>query len=241
LEIENQAFLAINDRKRIIETEQREASKLASKRDMGSISKPHVVVIPCPLQGHIKTMLKLAKLLHYKGLHITFVSTEFNHKRFLRSRGPHALDDLPGFHFRTIPDGLPPSDIDATQDIPSLCHAMNKNFLAPFKDLLLQLKNTISENNPPITCIVSDPFAPFSIKAGEEVGLPVVMYATMNACGYMGFKQLYALRKKGFTPIKGIFTYLFNYNWTSKQSGFITPLYNFFSILQLYSFLNITI
>jgi hypothetical protein len=148
-------------------------------------------------------MLKLAKLLHYKGLHITFVSTEFNHKRFLWSRGRHALDDLPGFHFRTIPDGLPPSDIDATQDIPSLCDAMNKNFLAPFKDLLLELRNTVSENNPPVTCIVSDPFAPISIKAGEEVGLPVVMYATMNACGYMGFKQLHALRERGFTPIKG--------------------------------------
>ncbi|KAB5519171.1 hypothetical protein DKX38_023525 [Salix brachista] len=171
---------------------------------MGSISKPHVVVIPCPLQGHIKTMLKFAKLLHYKGLHVTFVNTEFNHKRLLRSRGADALDDLPGFHFRTIPDGLPPSDIDATQAIPSLCDAMNKNFLAPFTDLLLKLKNTVSEDNPPITCIVADPFAPVAIRAGEEVGLPVVMYATMNACGYMGFKQLYALREKGFTPIKGM-------------------------------------
>ncbi|KAB5519212.1 hypothetical protein DKX38_023531 [Salix brachista] len=171
---------------------------------MGSISKPHVVVIPSPVQGHIKTMLKFAKLLHYKGLRVTFVNTEFNHKRLLRSRGADALDDLPGFHFRTIPDGLPPSDLDATQDIPSLCDAMNKNFLAPFKDLLLKLKNTVSENNPPITCIVADPIAPFSIKAGEEVGLPVVMYATINACGYMGIKQLYALREKGFAPIRDL-------------------------------------
>uniref|UniRef100_A0A6N2L8V7 anthocyanidin 3-O-glucosyltransferase n=1 Tax=Salix viminalis TaxID=40686 RepID=A0A6N2L8V7_SALVM len=178
--------------------------KREKERGMGSISKPHVVVIPCPLQGHIKTMLKFAKLLHYKGLHITFVNTEFNHKRLLRSGGLHAVDDLPGLHFETIPDGLPPSDIDATQAIPSLCDAMNKNFLAPFTDLLLKLKNTVSENNPPITCVVADPFAPFSIKAGEEVGLPVVMYATMNACGYMGFKHLYTLREKGFTPIKDL-------------------------------------
>uniref|UniRef100_A0A6N2L827 anthocyanidin 3-O-glucosyltransferase n=1 Tax=Salix viminalis TaxID=40686 RepID=A0A6N2L827_SALVM len=174
------------------------------EKEMGSISKPHVVVIPSPVQGHIKTMLKFAKLLHYKGLHITFVNTEFNHNRLLRSGGLHAVDDLPGFHFDTIPDGLPPSDIDATQDIPSLCDAMNKKFLAPFTDLLLKLKNTVSENNPPITCVVADPFAPFSIKAGEEVGLPVVMYATVNACGYMGCKQLYALREKGFTPIKDL-------------------------------------
>uniref|UniRef100_A0A6N2M8H7 Uncharacterized protein n=1 Tax=Salix viminalis TaxID=40686 RepID=A0A6N2M8H7_SALVM len=58
---------------------------------------------------------------------------------------------------------------------------MNKNFLAPFTDLLLKLKNTVSEDNPPITCIVADPFAPVAIRVGEEVGLPVVMYATVNA------------------------------------------------------------
>ena len=148
-------------------------------------------------------MLKFAKLLHCKGFHVTFVNTEFNHKRILRSGGPVALDNLPGFHFETIPDGLPPSDIDATQDIPSLCAALNKNFLAPFKDLLVRLQNSVSENNPPVTSIVSDPFAPFSIKAGEDVGLPVVMYATVRAIGYIGFKQLYALREKGFSPIKG--------------------------------------
>ena len=154
-------------------------------RDMGSNSKPHAVVIPSPFQGHIKAMLKFAKLLHCKGLHITFVNTEFNHKRILRSGGPVALDNLPGFHFETIPDGLPPSDIDATQDIPSLCVALNKNFLAPFKDLLVRLRNTVSENNPPVTSIVSDPFAPFSIQAGEDVGLPVVMYAIYCECNWL--------------------------------------------------------
>ncbi|KAK3414143.1 hypothetical protein EUGRSUZ_I02651 [Eucalyptus grandis] len=55
-------------------------------------------------------MLKLAKLLHHKGFHITFVNTEHNHKRLLRSQGPHSLDGLPHFRFDMIPDGLPPSD-----------------------------------------------------------------------------------------------------------------------------------
>lgn len=80
--------------------------------------KPHVVCIPYPAQGHINPMLKLAKLLHFKGYHITFVNTEFNHKRLLKSRGSNALDGLPSFRFATIPDGLPPTDVDATQDIP---------------------------------------------------------------------------------------------------------------------------
>lgn len=54
---------------------------------MGTISKPHVVCIPFPAQGHMTPMLALAKLLHSSGFHITFVNTEFNHRRLLRSHG----------------------------------------------------------------------------------------------------------------------------------------------------------
>ncbi|KAL9380618.1 hypothetical protein Peur_026275 [Populus x canadensis] len=61
--------------------------------------KPHAVCIPFPAQGHINPMLKLAKLLHFKGFHITFVNTEYNHRRLLKSRGSSSLDDgLPDFH-----------------------------------------------------------------------------------------------------------------------------------------------
>ncbi|GFZ09738.1 UDP-glucosyl transferase 85A5 [Actinidia rufa] len=77
--------------------------------------KPHVVCIPYPAQSHMKAMLKLAKLLHQKGSHITFVNTEYNHRRLLEARGPDSLQGLPDFQFQTIPDGLPPSDANATQ------------------------------------------------------------------------------------------------------------------------------
>ncbi|GLT93791.1 hypothetical protein SLE2022_115650 [Rubroshorea leprosula] len=76
---------------------------------MGSLEleKPHAVCIPYPAQGHINPMLKLAKLLHHRGFHITFVNTELNHKRLLKSRGSDSLNGLPLFRFDTIPDGLP--------------------------------------------------------------------------------------------------------------------------------------
>ena len=32
-------------------------------------------------KGHINPMLKLAKLLHHKGFYVTFVNTQYNHKR----------------------------------------------------------------------------------------------------------------------------------------------------------------
>ncbi|KAL5992500.1 hypothetical protein ACLOJK_013419 [Asimina triloba] len=68
------------------------------------VEKPHAILIPYPAQGHVKPMLKLAKLLHSKGFYITYVNTEFNHNRLLRSRGPHSLDGLDDFRFEAIPD-----------------------------------------------------------------------------------------------------------------------------------------
>ncbi|KAI3753138.1 hypothetical protein L2E82_25183 [Cichorium intybus] len=74
--------------------------------------KPHVICIPYPAQSHIKAMLKLAELLHYKGLEITFINTDFIHKRFLESGGADCLTDLPNFRFKTIPDGVRRSEDD---------------------------------------------------------------------------------------------------------------------------------
>ncbi|KAK9088790.1 hypothetical protein Scep_027872 [Stephania cephalantha] len=127
---------------------------------MGSLvadRKPHVVCIPYPAQGHVTLMLKLAKLLHFKCFHITYVNTKFNNQRLLNFRGSDALKDLPDFCFETIPDGLPPSDLNATQDIPALCESILKNCLSPFKNLVLRLNESAeSTDTPPITCIISD-------------------------------------------------------------------------------------
>ncbi|KAI5339919.1 hypothetical protein L3X38_019193 [Prunus dulcis] len=96
-------------------------------------TKPHAVCIPFPYQSHIKAMFKFAKLLHHRGFHITFVNTEFNHKRFLKSQGPNSLDGLPDFQFEAFPDSLLDSDEDATPDATLLCESIRKkNSWLPF-------------------------------------------------------------------------------------------------------------
>nr|XP_015880797.2 7-deoxyloganetin glucosyltransferase-like isoform X2 [Ziziphus jujuba var. spinosa] len=158
--------------------------------------KPHVVFLPFPAQGHIKPLLKVAKLLHYRGFHITFVNTEFNHKRFLKSLGPNSLDGLPDFRFETIPDGLPPSDDDATQHAPSLCDAIRKKLsLPPFLDLLKKL-------NPPVTCIFSDWLMLYSVEAAEQLGVPVIMFVSFAACVFMAISHYPALVHREFAPLK---------------------------------------
>ncbi|GMY20682.1 7-deoxyloganetin glucosyltransferase-like [Fagus crenata] len=163
--------------------------------------KPHAVCIPIPAQSHMTAMLKLSKLLHHEGFHITFVNTEFNHQRFLKSRGPNSLDGLSDFRFETIPDSLPPSDLNNTQDIPSLSNSIMINFLAPFSNLLVKL-NTATSNNPPVTCIISDGYMSFTITAAQELGIPIVMFFPISACSFMGTMQLPTLKEKGIIPLK---------------------------------------
>ncbi|KEH15870.1 UDP-glycosyltransferase superfamily protein [Medicago truncatula] len=122
--------------------------------------KPHAVLIPYPVQGHINPLFKLAKLLHLRGFHITFVNTEYNHKRLLKSRGPNALDGFADFCFETIPDGLTPVEDDdgnVSQDILSLCKSIRKNFLHFFRELLARLDESANSGLiPPVTSLVSD-------------------------------------------------------------------------------------
>ncbi|KAJ0734216.1 putative 7-deoxyloganetin glucosyltransferase [Helianthus annuus] len=170
---------------------------------MGSIvemEKPHAICIPFPAQGHINPMMKFAKLLHLKGFHISFVNTHFNHKRWLRSQGPSALDGLPDFRFYSIPDGLPPSDADSTQSIPDLCESLPKHSLEPFCELITRLKG--ASDVPPVSCIVLDGVISFTIKAAEKFGLPSVVFWTTSACGLLAYSHYRDLVQKGYTPLK---------------------------------------
>ncbi|KAL6515313.1 hypothetical protein OROHE_018945 [Orobanche hederae] len=162
--------------------------------------KPHAVLIPYPAQGHIAPILKLAKLLHSRGFFITFVNTEFNHNRLVRARGPESISGLADFQFKTIPDGLPPSDKDATQDIPQLCDSLRQNGSAPFLDLIKSLDE--SPDCPNVSCIVSDGVMSFTLDAAEQLGIPEVVFFTTSACGFMGYCQYGELVTRGLFPLK---------------------------------------
>ncbi|CAM0955402.1 unnamed protein product [Alopecurus aequalis] len=170
---------------------------------MGAIpanEKPHVVLVPLPAQGHVTPMMKLAKILHRKGFHVTFVNTEYNHRRLVRSRGPAAVAGLSDFRFATIPDGLPPSDADATQDPVSLCYSTMTTCLPHMTKLLEDLNSTAGV--PPVTFVLGDNVMSFCVDAAAEVGVPCVLFWTASACGYMGYRNFRFLMDEGISPLK---------------------------------------
>ncbi|KAL5722688.1 hypothetical protein ACHQM5_006178 [Ranunculus cassubicifolius] len=150
--------------------------------------KPHAIFLPFPFQSHINAMLKLAKLLYFKGFRVTFVNTEFNHQKIVQSRGPESVEDLPDFRFKTIPDGLPSCDISASQDIWTLAYSVQTNFAGPFGSLLNQVnEEAVLSDSPPVTCIISDACMTAQlVVVAEELGIPLGLIWTMSAAFLMG-------------------------------------------------------
>ncbi|KAL4559675.1 hypothetical protein LXL04_031818 [Taraxacum kok-saghyz] len=159
-------------------------------------NQPHVVFIPFPAQSHIKCMLKLARILHKNGLHVTFINTQSNHNRLINSNGTRWLNQAPGFQFKTVPDGLP-DGVEYTQTIAGLWTYLKTNFFDSFLDLLSNLEI-------PVTCVICDGFMTYTdmISAAEKLKIPIMLFWTMAACGFMGFYQVKVLMEKGVLPLK---------------------------------------
>ncbi|MCL7029035.1 hypothetical protein MKW94_003114 [Papaver nudicaule] len=168
------------------------------------MKKPHVVCVPYPAQGHISPMMKLAKILHSRGIHVTFVNTEFNHQRLLSSRGPDSIKGLPDFRFETIPDGLPPAaDPNATQDVVELGISIQKSCLEPFRNLVYRLNNSsLSPNDPPVTCLVFDGNMGFTLQVAKELEIPGLLFETASFCSFACYMHFPELVERGLVPLK---------------------------------------
>ncbi|KAI4371831.1 hypothetical protein MLD38_010134 [Melastoma candidum] len=165
--------------------------------------RSHVVCLPVPVQSHIGAMLKVANILHHEGgLFITFVNTEFNHRRMLHSGGLAKDDATPDFRFLSISDGLPFSDADATQPLNALCDSCRTYMVQPFLDLIENL--TEDDDVPPVTHILSDGFMNFIASlAAEKFGLQLVHLFPIPACALMAFKHYGLFVKKWLKLSKG--------------------------------------
>ncbi|XP_040382025.1 7-deoxyloganetin glucosyltransferase-like [Oryza brachyantha] len=166
--------------------------------------KPHVLLLPYPAQGHVTPFLKLAKALHARSFHVTFVNTEYNHARLVRTRGPAAVAGAGGLRFETIPDGLPPPPpgaADATQDIWALCEATRRTGPGHVRELVERLGRA-GGGVPPVSCVVADGAMGFAVHVAREMGIPGYLFFTPSACGLLAYLNFDQLVKRGYVPFK---------------------------------------
>ncbi|MED6161311.1 hypothetical protein PIB30_059586 [Stylosanthes scabra] len=159
-------------------------------------SSAHVLIFPCPAQGHVNSMLNLAQLLALRNLHITFLNTEHVHNRLTRFADIESLPArYPTLRFKTIPDGLPEEHSRSGERSMEPFHSVKVHGKPFLRDILVKEK---------VTCLVADGFfGKLANEMAEEVGVPSIHFRTISSSCFWTYFWTPYLFESNELPIKG--------------------------------------
>ncbi|CAL5367649.1 unnamed protein product [Camellia sinensis] len=127
------------------------------------MGKPHVLVIPYPAQGHVIPILELAQCLVTHSIEVTFVNTEFNHKRVM-----NALSDkhkVGGhIHLVSIPDGM--ESWEDRNDLGKLTSSICQVMPGKLEELIERINGS---NDNKVTCIIADESVGWALEVAEKM------------------------------------------------------------------------
>ncbi|KAJ9564303.1 hypothetical protein OSB04_000269 [Centaurea solstitialis] len=131
-----------------------------------TMAKPHVLVIPYPAQGHVMPMMELAQRLVIKGIKVTFVNTEVNHK--LVATNCLDQDGFTGglMEMVSIADGLEPWE-DRT-DLCRLTTSILQSMACNLEELIEKINKGYTCK---ITCVIADGCMGWAIKVAKKMGI----------------------------------------------------------------------
>ncbi|GKV08834.1 hypothetical protein SLEP1_g20410 [Rubroshorea leprosula] len=127
------------------------------------MGNPHILVVPFPAQGHAIPLMELSQILIKHGIKITFVNTEFNHKRITNALGKEPEGQV---HFVSIPDGM-----GAEEDrnhIGKFVEACLKFMPSELKQLIEKINQTDDDE---ITCVLADMTLGLGVEVAAELGI----------------------------------------------------------------------
>ncbi|XP_057789014.1 7-deoxyloganetic acid glucosyl transferase-like [Salvia miltiorrhiza] len=152
--------------------------------EQGNDLPPHVLIFPFPLQGHLNPMLNLAHLFCLADFHVTFIVSDFNHRRLLEhSTVPTAFARYPGFQFRALSDGLPDDHPRAGVRAKELVFSLEKVTVPLFKKMMLDENFLGGAARRRVSCFVADAMR-FVPEFAREHQLPYILFQTASAAFY---------------------------------------------------------
>lgn len=154
-----------------------------------------LVLVPCPLQGHLYPMLHLADLLLHNGFSVTVIQIPSPSWRSI-DRVPR----FPGLFFEPIVDDIE-SDDDASaagEDVMSFLLKLNSKCREPIRDCLERVRSHASRG--PVLCLIHDAVLYFPIDAVSDLEIPRLVLRTSTAANFLG---LSLLDQKGSLPPQG--------------------------------------
>lgn len=130
---------------------------------------PHVLALPFPIQGNVNPLMQFSQLLAKHGCKITFVQTEFTHKRVNNPSGA-GKDMLEGSQIKivTLPDGLDPED--NRTDIFKLLSSMKSTMPARLQKLIEDI-NALEDVGNKISCIVVTVNMGWALEVAKKLGI----------------------------------------------------------------------
>ncbi|KAK9290570.1 hypothetical protein L1049_008740 [Liquidambar formosana] len=164
--------------------------------------KPHAIMIPYPLQGHVIPFVHLAMKLASKGFTITFVNTQSVHHQISKAQQENSSsqDDIfagarkSGLDIRyaTVSDGLPlgfDRSLNHDQFLESILHVFSAH--------VDELVGNFVHSDPPITCLIADTFYVWSSMIANKYGLVNVSFWTEPALVLTLYYHLDMLKSNG--------------------------------------------
>ncbi|KAK7394419.1 hypothetical protein VNO78_14947 [Psophocarpus tetragonolobus] len=138
---------------------------------------PHFLCMPFPVQGHVNPLMQLALLLAKHGCKVTFVHTEFNHKRANTTAGAGNLIKGSQVELVTLSDGLDPED-DRT-DVTKLLLSIKSTMPARLSKLIQHI-NALDVDNK-ITCIIVTFNMGWALEVGHKLGIKGALLCPASA------------------------------------------------------------
>eukprot|EP01018_Ginkgo_biloba_P036029 Gb_36255 [translate_table: standard] len=164
---------------------------------MGMCRKPHAVLVPFPVQGHINPMMQLAQKLSSHGFIITFINTHFNHSRIIKANKSLTQENI---RFMAIPDGL--DEDDTRTDFAKLANATEKT-MGPFLHTVIHQINC-QEDQHKVTCLIADFFASWALDVAKAYQIPRAAFWPGLISTYAIIYHIPALVSAGAIPSNGI-------------------------------------
>nr|XP_027098278.1 UDP-glycosyltransferase 83A1-like isoform X1 [Coffea arabica] len=131
---------------------------------------PHVLAIPYPAQGHVLPLMELALCLVKSSIKVTFVNTEFDHKRVIESlSGEGNVPDM--MHLVSIPDGL--ESWEDRNDLGKLTKTIFRVMPAKLEALMEKINESETEK---ITCLITDESMGWALEIAKKMGVKAVAF-----------------------------------------------------------------
>ncbi|GJY75277.1 hypothetical protein Tco_0480393 [Tanacetum coccineum] len=127
------------------------------------MATPHVLVVPYPAQGHVIPTMELAQRLVKRGIKVTFINTEVNHKLVTSNwLDKDGFGDL--MQMVSIPDGLQPWE--DRSDIRKLTLSIFQIMPGKLEELITTINK---KDGDKVTCVIADACMGWAIRVAKDM------------------------------------------------------------------------